>query len=588
MDTLESNPAAGLITSVEAAKSSLRSQDDKPVSQDDKDKLISRRYQELSGIRMPYLDRAREIAAIVMPYLYPQPGATSSVGAPPPNQSLLGKGVINLGRSLGQTIFPASAKFFEHKMLPDVAAQAEAALKEAEDAGQGGPDSVEETASVVSGVNNALVARGDAIRQAIKSTPDAENFYQCLIHAIVAGQGLFLKPSVKDSKVYSLDRFVSVLDSSGEAVEIIAHDSVHISKFAPEHLKELFGTDDLSEFERLKQTNVEVYTRQIRRFDHWEIQVEIAGKRFSHMEGKEKLEEPPFILVPFFVFPGQAQPISWCEHLFGDLAMYENLSLTVTKVAQAASKCLMVVPPSMRTTQHELQASGDNGTLFGDAKQVGFITAQIAQNLSAISEILNTLKRDLMNSFLMNESVQRSGERVTAYELQILVQALRNLLGGLFISIGRRWQYPYLGRMEGLMIAEGQLPALPKGLAQVVLTAGVETLDAADDLQNLDGWVARGMQFGEVFSNQLNINEHMTRVANLQSVNVDKLLYTPQQMAQRQGMEEIHAMIAQLGPDGPQIVAQAARQIMSRLGTQMGQSQPQEAQAPQPPQQEAA
>lgn len=521
-------------------------------------KRLERRYEEMVGERQPYLDEARRISKAIMPYLYPEPGQEDPFAQASTNQSLVAKGVINLGKELSSTIFPANARFFENTILPSIAKMVEEAKAQA------GEEEGSEVASTFSQVNNGLVARDQHLRKIIKSTPDSENFYQAMIHGIVAGQFCFAKPNLHTSKVYTLDNFVSEFDSTGELVECIVKDTIHISKFSPEDLQELFGTSDLERFEEAKMTSVVVYTRQVRRFDHWEIQVEIAGRRFKKMEGKEDLECPPFTVIPFFLFPGKSYGVSWCSHNKGDIIHFENLSLAVTELSKAAAKVVGIIPPDMQVTQSELSGNAGLSWIYGSPSPIQMIYADVSRNLDALTTIYEMSRQVILQAFMLTEAVRRNAERVTSEEIRTIMQGLRALLGGLYLSVARRWQYPYIKRMDKLAVQEGLIPPLPEGTYQLNLTAGLETLEAAEELQALDQLTARLAQFGEQAMARVNINEYDTRVANYLGVVADGLLMDDEELQESMGIRQIVNMAQQLGPQGPQMMAMMLQTMMEQ------------------------
>ena len=62
--------------------------------------------------REQYLERAREVAKLTIPHLYPPKGANEATEYPTPYQSVGSRGVTNLASKLMLALFPPQAPFF--------------------------------------------------------------------------------------------------------------------------------------------------------------------------------------------------------------------------------------------------------------------------------------------------------------------------------------------------------------------------------------------------------------------------------------------------------------------------------------------
>lgn len=558
----------------EAIKDALKNVDMETTPQNEERK-IARRYDSFCTNRRPFLEEAQELSQAVLPYLFPPEGEDplSSLAA---NQSLVAKGVINLAKSLGSTIHPPNARFFKNTVPNDLAKMMEQLKAEEEG------EVAKEAAAVESEINNALVARDEVIRQLIKATPDSENFYVSMIYNIVSGTVCFFKPNLETSKIYTLEDFVAQFDNAGDLLEVIVRDDVHPSKFTPEQLKKLFGSDDLERWEDANQTFIPVYTRQVRRFDHWEIQVEIAGKRFAEMEGKEELDAPPFIVYPFLHFPKLDYGISWVTHNKGDIIEFENLSLAKNELAKAASKVVAIIPPDMKVTQKELADNSGMSYIFGAPNPIQMVLADVSRNLDALRELYEIARNSLMGAFLLTQAIQRNAERVSAEEIRTMMQGLRDLLGGLYLSLARRYQYVYLRRITRLAERAGKIPVLPEDSYQLVLTAGLETLESAENLQAMDQLMARIFQLAGVnpeIAQRINAEEYIYRTGNDLSVVTDKLILSDEELQDKLGVRMIVEMARQMGPQGPAMLAQGLQAMMQQAeAPQGGEAPPPESQ----------
>lgn len=528
---------------------------------DEKEGKLYKRYQKMTPHRAPYLDEAREMSKAVMPFMYP-PENSEAVDLSNANQSLVSKGFINLSKKLTEAIFPANAKFFKSIVRPKVRSELEVMLDSAKEAGN--REAEESMRSLASFLTNGLLDRDEKLRDIIKASPDAETFYNTILHAVFSGTACFAKLTLHDSKTYTLEDFVSDFDSTGDLVEVIVRDTIHFSKFDPADLKALFGTSDPEKFEQGNIEEIPIFTRQVRRFDHWEIEVEVAGKKFDKMSGKEDLDSPPFIVIPFLLMPKKDYGVSWATNNAGDIYQYENMNLTMNIMSEAASKVLAILPAEMKISKAEVENRIGMQFLYGNPAKAQVLLADISKNMGAIQGLYDILRQTLMVTFNMNEAVVRDAERVTQEEIQTVIEGLKTLLGGLFISIARRYQKPYITRVNKLAVLAGEIPALPEDQADVVLTAGQEHIDAMEELKALDAWLARVLQLGEEGLARINAEELSLRYANPLGVPVEGLMLTDEQMQEKAGVRELVMMAKQFGPQGPGMMAQMIGQQLQQ------------------------
>lgn len=564
--------------SVEAAQVTIREAAKQPlIPVEDRLRQIENRYNKLKTSRAPFLDEARRLSRDLMPFMYcdeigdeqrRHDALIDPFSRGEANQSLVAKGVINLSKKISFLLYPYGAKFFKRMILPEVVEEAMASGESEQ-----GEDSDTNVATTISSINNMLMARDGRLRQIMTASPDSDVFYQAIMHAVFAGNVVFFKPNLDSSKIYTIEDFVVLLDSTGEPTEVIVRDYIHVSKFPPKMLKKLFGTDDLEKFEEAAIQELPIYTRQVRRANHWEIQVEVLGQRVEEMGGKEDLDAPPFIYIPFLLYNRLPYAVGWLSHNYGDIAQLENTAMSINTLTEMMSKIKLFGPPS--ATGAEMARNGDNPDIIvatGTTKPE-FIFANVANNLATLLQVYEKLERNIQAAFLLNESVRRDAERVTQEEIVALLKSLQDLLGGLYQALGRRWQRVYITRCERLAVRAGRLPALPEGTSEIVLTAGVETLEDDTEFQSLTQVLTLIFsQFGPEAAKYFNKQEIFTRLANLKGISKEGLIYSEEELQSELGVQQIIQIAEQLGPQGPQLIAGMMMQFLQQMG-QQGQPQ---------------
>ena len=153
----------------------------------------------------------------------------------------------------------------------------------------------------------------------------------------------------------------------------------------------------------------------------------------------------------------------------------------------------------------------------------------------------------LQFAFMLNTSVQRDADRVTAKEIEYVSQELDDSLGGLYSLLSQELQLPLINRLMYQMEKKKKLPVLPKGQVRPKIVTGLEALGRSTDLQRLNTFVQQIAPFGESGLQSLNIGEYIKRVGTSLGVDMDGLIKDEQQMAmeQQQAQEEqLQAQVA--------------------------------------------
>ena len=173
---------------------------------EDKSSVVSQ-YQKMEIEREVYLERARKLAELTIPHLYPPKGANEATTYPTPYQSVGGRGVMNLASKLMLALFPPSNPFFRLDVDELVYKQIE-----------GDP---QQKATIEQGLQKIE----KAVMDSIEANNDRVAFYEALKHLIVSGNVL-LKITDKGLRVYRLDNYVIKRDPQGNIIKIIIKEAV--------------------------------------------------------------------------------------------------------------------------------------------------------------------------------------------------------------------------------------------------------------------------------------------------------------------------------------------------------------------------
>ena len=115
---------------------------------------------------------------------------------------------------------------------------------------------------------------------------------------------------------------------------------------------------------------------------------------------------------------------SFVEELYGDLKSLEALTGAIVEGSAASAKLLFMVRPNGTTKARSIADAPNGAIISGAAEDVTTLQAQKFNDFRVAQETMQTITERLAYSFLLNSSVQRQAERVTAEEVRYMAQEL--------------------------------------------------------------------------------------------------------------------------------------------------------------------
>lgn len=433
----------------------------------------AKRYTNLEIVREPFLDRARAASELTIPSLIPPDGHTSHSDLPTTFQSVGAKGVNNLSSKMALTAMPPNAPFFRVGIDPKV-------QRELED----DPAFKEE-------VKKALAIYERTVMSEIEASGERPVINEVMKHLIVAGNVL-LYLSKDGAQVFHLDRYVVVRDAMGRPIEIVVKETFSYATLS-EVARELVAQPPTTAPGGSHQVEkpYHVYTHVVRKKKQWFSYQEIDGKRIPGSDGQYPLDKSPWLPLRFIQISGEDYGRGHVEEYLGDLKSLEALTEAIVMGAAAAAKVLFLVRPNGTTEVRTISESETGDIREGNAEDVTVLQMDKFADFRIAFETMNRIERRLQEAFLLNSSIQRDAERVTAEEIRFMAQDLEDALGGVYSTMSQEFQHPYVTRKIHLLQRSGTLKRLPNGVARIVITTGLEALGRGHELSKLDAFVDR-------------------------------------------------------------------------------------------------
>jgi Bacteriophage head to tail connecting protein len=304
----------------------------------------------------------------------------------------------------------------------------------------------------------------------------------------------------------------------------------------------------------------------------WSVYQEVRGKKIPSSIGTYPADKSPWIPLRMAKVDGESFGRGYVEEYIGDLKSLEGLSQAIVEGAAAAAKILFLVNPNGTTEMEDLAKTESGGFCEGIATDVTVLQLQKYNDFRVALEASAKIEERLSFAFMLNSSVQRSGERVTAEEIRFMAQELESGLGGVYSILSQEFQLPLINRLMFRMQRAKELPTLPKGIVQPVIVTGIEALGRGNDLNKLDTFMSAVIQIPEAVS-RINWADYMTRRATALGLDTEGLIKSDEQVQEEQQQAQMMQMAQQgIGP-GIGALGQMAKQGMAN-GDQANQATP--------------
>jgi hypothetical protein len=502
---------------------------------EDKNSLDSQ-YSKLELDREIYLERARRNAELTIPHLYPPKGSNEATEYSTPYQSVGARGVTNLASKLMLALFPPQAPFF--RLDVD-----ELVYKSI----QGDP---QQKATIEQG----LAKIEKAVMDSIESNNDRVAVYEALKHLIVSGNVL-LQITDEGLRVFTLDKYVIKRDPQGRLLKIIIKEGVSPTTI-PEKLRAKIITDKIQE----EKKSLNLFTCITRTKKNYYVHQEI--NKIKVYEETYDFDKVPYIALRFNRIDGMNYGRGHCESYEGDLRSLEGLTRAILEGSSASSKMLFMIAPNGTTRASSIAKAPNGAIIEGDAKDVSVLQANKFADFRVAYEAMGRIEQRLQFAFLLNASVQRQAERVTATEVQLVANELQDALGGVYGILTTEFQLPYINTKMAMLRQKKLLPELPKDIVKTKIIVGMEALGRASDRLKLLQFMSdlANTLGAETLAQYINLDDAIKKFAVANGIDTQGLIKSPEQIQQEQQQAQQQQLAQQTLAD-PRVAIEAGKSM---------------------------
>jgi hypothetical protein len=473
-------------------------------------------YERLEFDRQQFLNRARQCSELTLPTLIPPAGHTSSTQYRTPWQSIGSRGVNNLASKLLLSLFPPQTPMFRLQIddgtMVKLGAQPEKRAV----------------------IEDALSRIERAALRKTESSGHRTTLFQALKHLLVGGNSLVVMEDDYSIRMFPLDSYVVLRDASGNVLEVVTKETVSIETL-DEEIHELLGEEAMDdkphEIDKSKD-EVDVFTRYSLDDNKWRVCQEIKGMMVPGSEGSYPKDKPPFFALRWTPVSGEDYGRSYVEEFLGDLISAEGLSKSIVEGSAGMSRLVWLVAPNGVTHEADFAKAENGDVITGNPNDIHCVQSDKQADLKVAADTLKMITERLAFSFLLNSSVQRQGERVTAEEIRYVAQELEDSLGGVFSVLSQEFQLPYITRLLDIMQSEKELPPLPKDILKPIIVTGIDALGRGHDLNKYKTFMTVLKELGpEVVAKYINMGDLITRIGTATMIDMAGLVKSEQDLA---------------------------------------------------------
>lgn len=517
-----------------------------PIDGTTQGNICHARYEQLSSLRLPYEERARDVARVTIPSLFPPQGVSGAEDLPQPFQSVGARGVNNLASKLLLALLPPGSPFFRLSLAEKIIAE----LKQRAD----GDD-------VRGQIDLALSLIEKRVVTAVETAGTRIVVYESLRQIIVAGNVLLHVMKGGALRYFRLDSYVVVRDGMGNVLEIVVKEELDRMTL-PENVAKRVAQPHYDESGKCDNSKCVLYTRVRRVKRGWEETAEVDGVAIPEATSKYPLDKCPWLALRFSRMAGEHYGRSYGDELIGDLRSCDLLSQALVDGAGVASRVLFLVAPGGETLLKDVIEAQSGDAIEGKEEDVGTLKLDKYADFQVVKAVVDEIATRLGAAFLLNSSVQRQAERVTAEEIRYVAQELEQGLGGIYSILAQEFQHPYVVLVLAQLARDRELPPLPKDSVRPEIITGLDAIGRTSDLMRQDA-LLRGVSetFGpEAVAEYVNVGAFITRRASALAIDIDGLIRTDEQVQQARAEKSKQQLIEKLGPEAMRQQAATAQQ----------------------------
>ncbi|HXB13652.1 MAG TPA: portal protein [Bacteroidia bacterium] len=516
---------------------------------------IQQRYNELHLMKTSIMNRCVDYAVWTLPGMFPRIGLTENVEYQQNIDAVGARGVNHLANRLVMTLFQPSQPFFRIK----IASKEAQALQAAAD--KGDQDAIfllKNIDSILAEAEQSAMMKLDYNHYRTEATTAAK-------HLIITGNALLYHPEDNKSRVhvYGLRDYVLLRDLSGGVIEMITRDNKAFCTFSDTIKEQLIVSKNKHSY--TDDTDITIYTRlRLENDGKWHL-TQTADTILLDSTGVWTTDELPWIPLTWNLLRGENYGRGLVEDYAATFHALAVLNDAIVKTCALAADMKFGVDPSSIVDIQELNRSQPGSYHMMKKDDVFPLEWTNQIDMSSVVTMVEKLEKQVETVFLLNSSIQRDAERVTAEEIKYMAQELETAFGGIYSRFATDWQL-----REATLLLKRIKVSIGKDIFPQIIT-GLDSLSNAGEMSNMNLWIQDLAALQSVppqIGNVIDPMQYAIYCAVRRGVEYKKILKSQQQLQQEQQQAQQQQAQAQQQDVAAQTAAQAGKQAAQPQGQQ--------------------
>jgi hypothetical protein len=529
---------------------------------------VAGRYAELHATREQILTRARDMAGVTIPSIFPHNSAQETEELTTPYQSVGARTVNNLSNKLLLTLFPVSSPFFKLSV-------AESILQELQ---EGGDDGIKNQ------VESKLLEMESIIQSDMEVNAFRTKIFEALRSLVVVGNFLLHIPKEGEPVGYRMDQYVVKRSVRGKVLEIIVKEFISKEELETDWVEQLNNSDEqLADHEGEQvagSKKLEMYTRIYLEDKKYHEAKFIRGVLLEGTEAKYPEKANAWLALRWNAISGEDYGRAYVEEYLGDFRSLEGLSRAILEHAAITSKTFGIIRPNSVMQPESLVSVKNGGFIVGDPEDLVFPEIGKYNDMQVAQTTVQNITESLSRAFLLTQT--RDAERVTAEEIRLQAGELETALGGAYSLLAVNFQQPILMREIDRLKKSKALKEVSNKDIEPKVIVGLEGLGRGTDL---DKFLRASAAIGQIAPSaqlmpDLDMNKVVQFVFNAVGMDGDDVLKSEetkeaeaQAQQQAQAQEQAMGMAQEVVKQGTKPMVEGAIENPEATATAMQSAQ---------------
>lgn len=419
------------------------------------------------------MTRAEKYAKWTLPFLFPMTGSNEGSEHQVSTDGIGARAVNHVSNKVVTTLFRPQGPFFRLRLSKQQRKQI-ALLAQSSDQAK--------VAELTQRIEQEL---NDTEQEAVEHLdmvayrPMATNAAQLLV---ATGNALVYHPAGKPVQVFTLRDYCVVRDLSGTVIEIMTRECKAFETFHPDVQIQLRVRD----YGRQDTDEVKVYTQiKLHEDGKFHARQEAGGVELDIEDAMWPAKLLPWIPLTWNLLRGEDYGRGLVEDYAGAFHALSVLTQSLVNLAAIMGDIKFFVKPTSVIDVAELNKSPAGSYHSGNAEDVAAMQTNKNSDANFIVSMIERYERQIAQAFLLNSSVTRDAERVTAEEIRIQANELEMSVGGIYSRLALQWQVP----TANVTLDHIGFSGLEQGITPQIIT-GMDSLSRAGELDNLRMFVS--------------------------------------------------------------------------------------------------